>query len=119
MQRVLSGQVRGLTGEQYESAIISQLLILLWSLGLRVTSSFLRTSSGMEVDLLLEGPHGIMAIEIKHRPKVTERDAVSIERSQKLLGDAFCTGLVVYRGSEVGRLGRSVYAIPDWVLLGT
>lgn len=119
VQRVLSGQTGGLTGQQYESAIISQLLIHLWTLGIRVTPSYLRTSGGTEVDLLIEGPQGTLAIEIKNRPKVTATDAASIERSQKLMGGAYQMGLVVYRGNEVGQISRSVYAIPDWVLLGT
>jgi predicted AAA+ superfamily ATPase len=119
VQRVLSGQTGVLTGEQYESAIISQLMIHLWTLGIRVTPSFLRTSGGSEVDLLLEGEHGILAVEIKNRPKVTAKDAASIERSRKLIGDAYQGGLVVYRGNEIGQITRSVYAIPDWVLLGT
>lgn len=119
VQRVLSGQTGGLTGEQYESAIISQLLMLLWTLGIRVTASFLRTSGGAEIDLLLETQQGILAIEIKNRPKVTSKEAASIERSQKLMGDAYQAGLVVYRGNEIGQIGRSIYAIPDWVLLGT
>ncbi len=119
VQRVLSGQTGGLTGQQYESAIISQLLIHLWSLGIRATPSFLRTSGGTEVDLLLESQHGILAVEIKNRPKVTERDAVSVERAGRLMNGAYRAGLVVYRGNEVGQIGGSVHAVPDWVLLGT
>ncbi len=119
VQRVLSGQTGGLTGEQYETAIISQLLIHLWTLGIRVTPSFLRTSGGNEVDLLLEGQKRILAVEIKNRPRVASKDAAAIERSRKLLGGAYRAGLVVYRGNEIGQISPSVFAMPDWVLFGT
>jgi len=119
VQRILSGQTGGLTGEQYESAVISQLLIHLWTLGIRVTPSYLRTSGGTEVDLILEGQSGILAVEIKNRSRVSSKDAVSIERSRKLLGKACRAGLVVYRGDAVGRITSSVFAVPDWVLFGT
>ena len=69
--------------------------------------------------LLLEGQHGMLAVEIKNRPKVTEKDAVSIERSQKLMNGTYQAGLVVYRGTEVGQISQSVFAVPDWVLFGT
>jgi hypothetical protein len=71
------------------------------------------------VDLILEGEQGILAVEIKNRPKVTEKDASSIERSQKLMGGAYRSGLVVYSGNEVGQLSQSVFAVPDWILFGT
>jgi hypothetical protein len=119
VQRVLSGHLKGITGEQYESAIISQALVTLWNLGIRVAPSFLRTASGLEVDLILEGPHGLLAFEIKNRPKVSEKDAAAIERSRAILGKGFRAGIVVYRGNEVGQLTQSVFAVPDWVLLGT
>jgi hypothetical protein len=77
------------------------------------------TSGGNEVDLLLEGQHGILAVEFKNRPKVTAKDAASIERSRKLMGGDYQAGLAVYRGNEVGQISSSVFAIPDWILFGS
>jgi hypothetical protein len=71
------------------------------------------------VHLLLEGQHGIVAVEIKNRPKVTAKDAASIERARKLMGEDYQAGLVVYRGNEVGQISQSVFAVPDWVLFGS
>ncbi|MCU0292886.1 MAG: ATP-binding protein [Thermoanaerobaculaceae bacterium] len=119
VQRSLSGQTRELTGAQYENAVITQILITLWSLGVKVSASFLRTSAGLEVDLLLEHEDRLIAVEIKARPRVDRHDAASIERARRHLGDRLVAGLVVYRGQELGPLADSVFAVPDWMLIGT
>jgi predicted AAA+ superfamily ATPase len=118
VQRSLSGQLAGLTGEQYESAIAGQCLVTLWSRGLKVEPSYLRTAGGLEVDLLLERQDGILAMEIKNRPQVDSRDATAIERSRHILGDRYRGGLVVHRGDHVVRLTETVFGVPDWMLLG-
>lgn len=118
VQRALSGEVGGLRGEQYENTIIAQILITLWSLGVRVEASYLRTVGKLEVDLLLERQEGLIGIELKARPRVEARDATGLERARRILGDRYRGGLVVYRGDQVVRLSETVFAVPDWVLLG-
>ena len=120
VQRALSGLVNGLRGEQYESAMIAQILMTLWTLGLRFDASYLRTGSGLEVDLVLETPggEGLLALEIKARPTVDRRDAARIERAAQVFGNRYSGGLVVYRGERVLRLTDTVHAVPDWALLG-
>lgn len=118
VQRALSGEIGGLRGEQYESAVIGQILITLRSLGIRVDASYLRTSGGLEVDLILERQDGLWALELKARPKVDARDATALERAQRFFGERYRGGLVVYRGDQVLRLTESVFAVPDWLLLG-
>jgi len=118
VQRTLSGQLAGLSGEQYESAIIAQILITLWSLGARFTPSYLRTAGGLEIDLLLESQDRVLALEIKSRSTVSGRDATPFTRARHHLGERLAGGLVVHRGQQVVELAESVFAIPDWVLLG-
>src|SRR6185436_6067519 len=119
VQRALSGEIGGLRGEQYESALVGQILVTLRSLGIRVDASYLRTSGGLEVDLILESQEGLLALELKARPKVDARDATAIEKARKILGNGYRGGLVIYRGDQVLRLTESVFAVPDWLLLGT
>ena len=121
VQRALSGQVTGLRGEQYESALIAQILMTLWTLGVRFDASYLRTSAGLEVDLVLEvqGGEGLLALELKARSTVDRRDATRIEKAAQIFGDRYRGGLVVYRGDRVFRLTDTVYAVPDWVLLAS
>lgn len=118
VQRILSGQVAGLSGEQYESAMVAQILVTLWSLGTRFTPSYMRTAGGLEIDLLLERQDRVLALEIKRRSTVSGRDATPIARARRHLGDRLAGGVVVYRGQEVEKLGEDVFAVPDWLLLG-
>ncbi len=118
IQRILSGQTGGLNGEQYENGVVAQILTTLWSLGVRFRPSFLRTTGGLEVDLILETEHGVIACEIKSRATVSARDAGGIEKARHFFGDRFRGGLVIHRGLEVGKLTESTWAMPDWFLLG-
>jgi predicted AAA+ superfamily ATPase len=118
VQRVLSGQLRGLTGEQYESAIISQILTTLQATAVKAASSHLRTSSKLEVDLILEPQDAILAFEVKGRTSVRARDAGPIERARGILGERYRAGIVVYRGERIEQLTETVFAVPDWWLLG-
>ena len=118
LQRVLSGQLQGLSGQQYENALIGQVLTTLWSRGQRASAFYLRTAGGLEVDLVLEAPWGIIAMEFKARERVFRRDATPLERSRRILGDRMRLGLVVYRGEEAFQMTDLVWAVPDWLLLG-
>lgn len=118
VQRVLSGQLRGLTGEQYEAAQIGQILTTLQALRVKAESSFLRTAGKLEVDLILEPQDALLAFEMKNRATVRPRDAGSIERARRILGERYRAGVVVYRGDHIERLTETVFAVPDWWLLG-
>ncbi|MQA91114.1 MAG: DUF4143 domain-containing protein [Gemmatimonas sp.] len=100
VQRALSGEIGGLSGTQYESFLVGQVLTTLWSLRMRYEASYLRTSGGLEIDLILESQGGLLALEFKNRPTVGCHDAASIERARRLLGERFRAGIVVYRGED-------------------
>lgn len=117
VQRALSGEIGGLRGEQYENAMIAQILITLRNLGVRTEASYFRTSGGLEVDLILERQEGLLGVEFKARPKVDARDATPLEQARRVLGDRYRGGLVVYRGDQVLQLTETVFGVPDWLLL--
>jgi len=118
IQRVRSGQIAGLTDSQYENAIIGQILAILKSLGFRLNATYLRAGGGIEIDLVLENRDLLLAFQFRNRPSVDGGDASPIEEAQSLFGRRYRGGFVVYRGDRVARLTESVYAIPDWFLLG-
>jgi uncharacterized protein len=118
VQRSLSGQLEGLTGEQYESTLAGQILVTLKTLGVRHEASHFRTGAGLEVDLVLENQHGLLAFEFKNRAQVTGRDARPIESARRHLGASYRGGLIVYRGVAIQKVSETVWAVPDWWLVG-
>lgn len=72
--------------------------------------------SSSRVDL--EWQSGLLGFEFKARPRVDGKDATALERARRVLGDRYLGGIVVYRGDRVLRLTESVFAVPDWLLLG-
>ncbi len=118
IQRAVSGQIAGLAPHQYENAVICQILFTLWSLGLRVRACFLKTHSGLEVDLVLEPEGHLLAFEVKAQERVTRGDAAPIEEARSIFGERYRAGIIVYRGQRAEQLTETVYAVPDWILLG-
>ena len=72
-----------------------------------------RTSTGREIDFLLEGPEGkIVALEIKATQKVSAKDFSHIKALQKDFNKNFHCGLVLYQGKTVLPFGRNLFALP-------
>ncbi|MCP4658619.1 MAG: ATP-binding protein [bacterium] len=118
VQRAVSGQTAGLADHQYENAVICQILFTLWNLGLRVRACFLKTHSNLEVDLVLEPEGHLLAFEVKAQERVSREDAAPIEEARSVFGERYRAGIIVYRGQRVEQLTETVYAVPDWILLG-
>lgn len=117
-QRVVSGQIGGVADHQYENTVICQILFTLWSLGLRVRACYLKTHSGLEVDLILEPEGHLLAFKVKAQDWVTREDAAPIEEVRSVFGERFRAGIIIYRGQRAERLTETVFAVPDWILLG-
>jgi len=54
--------------------VVEEILRQLNALGVSHNYSYYRTGGGAEVDLVLEGPFGLVAVEIKHTSTVSARD---------------------------------------------
>lgn len=63
-------------------------LMTLWSRGFRFEASYLRTSGGLEVELLLEWQTGLLGFELKARSRVDGKDATALERAKRVLATA-------------------------------
>ena len=75
---------------------------------------FYRTRSRMEVDLLLETPRGVMAVEVKNRGQAYPEDARALAELRGPLGSSWLGGLVVYRGTRLQPLREAdgIWAVP-------
>jgi predicted AAA+ superfamily ATPase len=72
-----------------------------------------RTSSGQEIDFILEGALGkCVAIEVKAKSNVSTQDFKQINNFADNMGDKFICGIVFYTGDEVTSMGKNLWAVP-------
>ena len=107
------------TGAMFESLVVGEIHKLVDTLALDARLHFYRTRSGMEIDLILETPRGIVAIEIENRESVAPSDARSLRSLAKHLGPQWLGGLVVYQGAQTRPIARAsaIWAVPAHRLL--
>ena len=61
-------------GASWEGMVVEEILRQLSAMGVPHEYSYYRTGGGGEVDLVLEGPFGLVAVEIKHTSTLSLRD---------------------------------------------
>lgn len=72
-----------------------------------------RTKDKIEVDAVLENPHGqVIAIEVKAAITVTGDDFRGIKHLAERLGDDLVAGYVLYTGTETLSFGPKLSAVP-------
>lgn len=72
-----------------------------------------RTKDKVEVDAVLENPHGqVIAIEVKAATTVTGGDFRGIKHLAERLGDDLVAGYVLYTGTETLSFGPKFSAVP-------
>ena len=72
-----------------------------------------RTTSGLEVDIVLEDRMGhVVAIEEKNSTAVRPQDVKGLKHLQQELGDRFVKGIVLYTGETYIPLGDNIFALP-------
>lgn len=101
--RQLTGNWGPVSGSLFETLVVSEAAKLVRTLSLDCSLSFYRTRSGLEVDLVVETPSGIMAFECKARSTAVASDFRGLRRLAGAYGGRFLFGGVVTLG---GRLDR-------------
>lgn len=99
--RHLQGNWGPLTGELFETMVVAEAVKLLRTLGLDAESTFYRTRSGLEVDLLLETAAGVIAIEAKARETCSPADFRGLRALAVGFKERFLAGLVVTTGAGI------------------
>ena len=115
--RAVTRRWEGLSGELYESAVITECLKILQSFGLVEWEAFhLRTYDQREIDLLLVQGDRVVPIEIKSKERIHRHDARHLRAVEEVTGLKCDLALVIYRGREVVELEEGVWAVPDALL---
>ena len=116
IQRILLGRSGTLTGNEFESAVVSEVIKQIKSEALEVSLYHLRTLDGREVDLLIELENGYIALEIKSSVKVTQSDARHLFHLDDILDKPLLQALLVSNDQRV-HLWEKVTAVPAaWLL---
>lgn len=97
-------------GHSWEALVVEEILRDLCSTGVTHEYSYYRAHSGMEVDLVLEGPFGLVPVEIKHASRASKGHLVGLNR---FLDEFTCPfGIVVNTDTKVRRLTDRIIGIP-------
>ena len=75
-----------------------------------------RTTSGQEVDFVIETSRKLLPIEVKTSTRATTADIKGLEAFLDEYPDLAPAGLLLYNGQEIMPLSRRVLAAPWWTL---
>jgi predicted AAA+ superfamily ATPase len=112
--RQLTGFRGEMTGQVYETMVVGEIVKWLRTCQSDAELYFYRTRFGMEVDLLLETPAGLIGMEIKSRSTVFEKDARPLQAVAEALGGQWRGGLILYAGNRITRIDSpDIWALPS------
>ncbi len=115
--RVLLNRRGELTGEEFESAVVSEIWKQIRNAGLAVELFHLRTHDRREVDLLLELEAGFVPIQVKKALRVGPTDDRSLRDLEELLDKPVLHSFVLSLDREPRELSPGVHALPvAWAL---
>jgi len=115
--RAMCGYGDAVPGAVYENYVVAEMLKYARTCDAPARLSFYRTRSGAEVDVMIETPDGVAALEIKMSATVRRHDIGGLVRLREALGNEWLGGIVVYRGRTIEELGDGIWAAPSWRLL--
>jgi predicted AAA+ superfamily ATPase len=112
--RMLSGTSGAITGEIYETMVVGELMKWMKTAGRDGEIYFYRTRSGLEVDILLDTPDGVVGMEIKSRRVIAQKDVTALKEVARGLGSRWRGGLVIYSGDAIKPLADpKIWAVPS------
>ncbi len=101
--RTLTGIHGPAQGALFESLVVAEAHKLVRTLSLEAELFFYRSRSGLEVDLLVDTPGGVLAFEVKSRESASATDFRPLRLVADRLGDRLKAAFVVTSGGEPAR----------------
>jgi predicted AAA+ superfamily ATPase len=112
IQQAILRKQGALNGNEYESAIVAEIVKQFRQSGRQGDLYHLRTFDGREIDLLIELEQGYIAIEIKMTGKVSTSDARHLHDLDKILDKPVIQSFVLSNDFSVKQLSAGITAIP-------
>lgn len=101
-------------GAHLENYVLTDLLAWRDTETPRPEITYWRTTSGAEVDFVIERQRKLLAIEVKASGTPSPRDAAHLATFQSEYGSAVRGGLILHGGDEIYWLGEKILAVPWW-----
>lgn len=108
----------GLTGGEFESAVVSEIYKQVNNIRARVNFYYLRTHDGKEVDLLIETQDGYYAFEIKMAEHVSATDARHLRNLQEFLDKPLLHAFLLSNDNQTHQFSDSITAVSAAYFLG-
>ena len=108
----------GVTGQEFESLVVSELYKQIRCLAMDARFSFLRTQDGREVDLLIELPQGYFAFEIKMAGKISAGDARHLRGLADFLDKPLLHSFILSNDPETKTISAGITAVHVVYFLG-
>lgn len=108
----------GLTGNEYESMIVSEIFKQIQTTNLQARLFHLRTHDGREVDLLIELPDYYYAVEIKMTAKVNKTDIKHLKGLATILDKPLKKAFLLSNDTETKHFDDNIVAINAAMFLG-
>jgi predicted AAA+ superfamily ATPase len=102
-----------LFGHVLENFVATELLKLMTFRDDKMNLFHFRSSDNKEVDFVLEKTNGqLTAAEVKKSDNVSKSDFKGLEELQRITGNDFICGIVLYRGKDIVPFGQNLWAVP-------
>ena len=109
----------GMSGNEFESAMVSEIYKQARNLALDVRFYHLRTQDGREVDLLAETPDGYYAFEIKYARKVQPTDGKHLRKLEEIVNDKPILGkYIISNDTQTKHFDYDITAVNAAIFLG-
>jgi predicted AAA+ superfamily ATPase len=102
----------GVTGQMFETMVVTEVWKWVKTAERPIDLAFYRTRSGLDIDLLLTTPHGVLGIEAKSGERPGPADRRALRDVGLALGSAWRGGLVIHPGAKIERLEQNRWAVP-------
>jgi hypothetical protein len=120
IMRQLQGYWGPPTGELFETFVIAEIYKWVRTAGENVQLYFYRTRAGLEFDLMIQTPQGVLGLEIKSSRAIAAKDYRPLREVAAALKSDWRGGMVVTRGAQIEPLDAEskIWSVPVHRLLG-
>ncbi len=117
IQRAIVGKRGDLTGHEFESAIVPEIIKQLKTAGFIGEFYHIRSHDGFEIDLLIETEQGYFPIEIKQSVHINKSDVRHLVSVKEILDKPVLKSFIISNDKRIQTFNESIYAIPAALFL--